>query len=572
MDRNTGFDRLFRPTSDEVERRFARIDAALRRGEEVPPIDVYRIGDVHFVIDGHHRVAVGRALGWTTINAHVIEVLTAVGAGRNLRLEDLPTKGHERVFAERVPLPPRMRARVELHRGEDFGTLAEMVEAWSFRYMQQRGRMLDRREAAESWFTEEFEPAVEVLRRTGLLTDGTDAEGYLRLSCERYQLLRSHSWDDETIDRLLGAAHRLARARAPVSGSNSSTRSGSRHDGHGPAAGRVDPGQQARPRSPGPPRPPGPAPGAAAVPCRRGSTPSSPASSVIRTPAPSGAQVRRPDADQHVAQKSRTRRSCTSAIRSTRSSCRSRARAASQLADGGVMRVGYADQNGQPFRSVARVLIDRGELTLGEASMQGIRAWGRGIPTQLPELLDENPSYVFFREVPPPPPGSLEARSTDRSAASACRCSRGRTIAVDPRAIPLGAPVFLATTEPLSDTPLQRLVMAQDTGGAIRGPIRADFFWGFGDEAGQQAGRMRQQGRMWLLWPNARRARSPERADRPRRSDEAAPITAVSRPRAPPRPAGRRDTTSAPARRPPHAGSPSRTPRARTARTCRDAT
>jgi hypothetical protein len=205
VDRNTGFDRLFRPTSDEVERRFARIDAALRRGEEVPPIDVYRIGDVHFVIDGHHRVAVGRALGWTTINAHVIEVLTAVGAGRNLRLEDLPTKGHERVFAERVPLPPRMRARIELHRGEDYGTLAEMVEAWSFRYMQQRGRMLDRREAAEVWFTEEFEPAVEVLRRTGLLTDGTDAEGYLRLSCERYKLMRSHSWDDETIGRLLGA-------------------------------------------------------------------------------------------------------------------------------------------------------------------------------------------------------------------------------------------------------------------------------------------------------------------------------------------------------------------------------
>ena len=205
VDRNTGFDRLFRPTSDEVERRFSRIDAALRRGEEVPPIDVYRIGDVHFVIDGHHRVAVGRALGWTTINAHVIEVLTAVGAGRDLRLEDLPTKGHERVFAERVPLPPRMRARIELHRGEDFGVLAEAVEAWSFRYMQQRGRMLDRREAAEVWFTEEFEPAVEVLRRTGLLSDSTEAEGYLRLSRERYRLLRSHSWDDETIGRLLGA-------------------------------------------------------------------------------------------------------------------------------------------------------------------------------------------------------------------------------------------------------------------------------------------------------------------------------------------------------------------------------
>jgi len=205
VDRSTGFDRLFRPTSDEVERRFRRIDAALRRGGEMPPIEVYRIGDVHFVIDGHHRVAVARALEWTTINAHVVEVLTVVGAGRDLRLEDLPTKGHERVFAERVPLPPRMRQRIQLRSGEDFGILAEMVEAWGFRYMQLRGRMMDRRETAECWFTEEYEPAVGLLRQTGLLTGGTETEAYLRLSTERYRLLRSHSWDDETIARLRGA-------------------------------------------------------------------------------------------------------------------------------------------------------------------------------------------------------------------------------------------------------------------------------------------------------------------------------------------------------------------------------
>ncbi|MEO9135998.1 MAG: murein transglycosylase A [Casimicrobiaceae bacterium] len=206
-----------------------------------------------------------------------------------------------------------------------------------------------------------------------------------------------------------------------------------------------------------------------------------------------------------------------------------------QLDDGGIMRVGYADQNGQPFRSVARVLIDRGELTLGEASMQGIREWGRRHPDQLPALLDENPSYVFFREVPPPQPGSLEAKIDGPIGSLGVPLLAERTIAVDPRAIPLGAPVFLATTEPLFDErrsatprrefgplggsaaavlanatasvgrsykPLQRLVMAQDTGGAIRGPIRADFFWGFGDEAGQQAGRMRQQAEEWLLWPN----------------------------------------------------------------------
>jgi membrane-bound lytic murein transglycosylase A len=172
------------------------------------------------------------------------------------------------------------------------------------------------------------------------------------------------------------------------------------------------------------------------------------------------------------------------------------------LAEGGVMRVGYADQNGQPFRSVARVLIDRGELTVSEASMQGIRAWGQRHPDQLPQLLDENPSYVFFREVPPPLPGSLEAQIDGPIGSLGVPLQAGRTIAVDPRAIPLGAPVFIATTEPLSDAPLQRLVMAQDTGGAIRGPIRADFFWGFGDDAGRQAGRMRQQGKIWVLWPN----------------------------------------------------------------------
>ena len=218
VDRSTGFDRLFRPTSDEMERRFQRIDVALRRGEEMPPIDVYRIGDVHFVIDGHHRVAVARALGWTTINAHVIEVLTVVGADRDLRLEDLPTKGHERVFAERVPLPPRMRDRIELHEADDYGELAEMVEAWGFRYMQLRGRMMDRPETAETWFAEEYEPAVELLRQTGLLVGGaasTETEAYLRLSGERYRLLRSHSWDDATVERLRGTLEQ-DRERIPL--------------------------------------------------------------------------------------------------------------------------------------------------------------------------------------------------------------------------------------------------------------------------------------------------------------------------------------------------------------------
>jgi membrane-bound lytic murein transglycosylase A len=167
-----------------------------------------------------------------------------------------------------------------------------------------------------------------------------------------------------------------------------------------------------------------------------------------------------------------------------------------ELASGERVRVGYADQNGHPYRSLGRVLIDRGELKQEQASMQGIKAWAAAHPEKLQEALNSNPSYVFFRELPPPtgpldgPPGALGVPLTP-----------GYSVAVDPRFISLGAPVFLATTYPLSSQPLERLVMAQDTGGAIRGAVRADFFWGTGEEAGAQAGRMRQQGKMWLLWP-----------------------------------------------------------------------
>jgi membrane-bound lytic murein transglycosylase A len=170
-----------------------------------------------------------------------------------------------------------------------------------------------------------------------------------------------------------------------------------------------------------------------------------------------------------------------------------------ELPDRSTMRIGYADQNGHPYRSIGRVLIERGELTLETASMQGIKAWGRQHPAELPSLLDENPSYVFFREIPAGSDSGIDGPI----GALGVPLAAGRAIAVDPRLLPLGAPVFLATTEPLSSAPLQRLVLAQDTGGAIRGALRADFFWGSGDDAGRNAGRMNQGGRMWLLWPKA---------------------------------------------------------------------
>jgi membrane-bound lytic murein transglycosylase A len=170
-----------------------------------------------------------------------------------------------------------------------------------------------------------------------------------------------------------------------------------------------------------------------------------------------------------------------------------------QLDEGGVMRVGYADQNGQPFRSIARVLIDRGELAPDRASMQAIKQWAQQHPEALPALLDENPSYVFFREVIPDPSATIDGPIGTLGVPLA----GGRSIAVDARSIPLGAPVFLATTWPLSARPLNRLVLAQDTGGAIRGPLRVDFFWGFGEDAAHEAGSMKQESRLWLLWPKS---------------------------------------------------------------------
>jgi len=174
-----------------------------------------------------------------------------------------------------------------------------------------------------------------------------------------------------------------------------------------------------------------------------------------------------------------------------------------RLAEGGIVRVGYADQNGHPFRSAARVLIDRGEIAPERASMQAIKEWARRNPAKAQELLNTNPSYVFFRELPsslPGPLGSLGVPLTPE-----------RSVAVDARVVPLGAPVYLATTWPNTSDPLNRLMAAQDTGGAIAGGVRADFFWGFGDEAGALAGRMRQQGRLWVLLPKGFAVTSPAR-------------------------------------------------------------
>ena len=171
-----------------------------------------------------------------------------------------------------------------------------------------------------------------------------------------------------------------------------------------------------------------------------------------------------------------------------------------QFDDGTTVRVGYGDQNGHPYRSLGRWLIDQGQLTIDQASMQGIKAWAQRNPGRLKEALNHNSSFVFFRELP------LGNASAGPLGALGVALTPGYSLAADARFIPLGAPMVLATTDPNSQAPdskarLVRAMMAQDTGGAIRGPLRFDFFWGFGAAAGERAGRQKYEGQAWLLVP-----------------------------------------------------------------------
>ncbi len=202
VDRMQGFDRHFRPTTPQVRARWERIAAAMRRGEAMPPVDLYRVGDVYFVKDGHHRVSVARALGRHDIDAHVTEVVTRVGAGHDLQRADLPLKSHERVFLERVPLPAPARERVRPSDPWAFAELAEGIEAWGWRWTQEHQQLMDRRELARRWYEEEYVPVVTLLRDAGMLGHGTETDAYLRVGGDRYRLLRTHEWSEDVLARL----------------------------------------------------------------------------------------------------------------------------------------------------------------------------------------------------------------------------------------------------------------------------------------------------------------------------------------------------------------------------------
>src|SRR3954452_2334584 len=214
VDRAADFARGFRPTSPRRRSRWERIAAARRRGEALPPISLYRVGDLYFVRDGHHRVSVARAMGDTVIDAYVTEIRTRVGLSTDTRVPDLPLKGHERLFRERVPLSAEQRSRIQVTDPWEYALLAEAIEAWGFRAMQERQEYLDRREVAPLWFEEEYAPVVETLIDGGFVErHETPADAYLRVAGARYRLLRTHEWSDDVLAQVRGDTRRRGRTR-----------------------------------------------------------------------------------------------------------------------------------------------------------------------------------------------------------------------------------------------------------------------------------------------------------------------------------------------------------------------
>lgn len=163
------------------------------------------------------------------------------------------------------------------------------------------------------------------------------------------------------------------------------------------------------------------------------------------------------------------------------------------LPGGSVQRVGYAGSNGLPFTGIGRTLLDAGLISPAEASMQGVRAWLRANPETAGEMMRRNRRYIFFRFIDAD--GPIGTQGVPLVA--------GRSLAVDPAFLPLGVPLFLDTTWPGSERPLRRLMVAQDTGSAIKGPLRGDFFWGAGEAALAEAGRMHQKGVAYLFLPHS---------------------------------------------------------------------
>jgi len=205
VDKVREFDPSFRPTSGRNRARWERLAEAVRRGQPIPPIDVYQVGDMYFVRDGHHRVSVVRALGDSLIEADVTRIRTTLDpAGIRVR-GDLRRKAMRRLFLERVPLDRLARAEVKCKDPANYPLLAEMVEAWAARLMFREGVLLSASHAASRWYAEEFSMVME-LARGGFVDEGeSEGDAYVRLAGTRYQLFGEHVWSEEVFEEIARA-------------------------------------------------------------------------------------------------------------------------------------------------------------------------------------------------------------------------------------------------------------------------------------------------------------------------------------------------------------------------------
>ena len=209
VDKVRDFDRRFRPTSGRSRERWEKMARGSRTGEAFPPIDVYKLGHLYFVRDGHHRVSVARALGTRVIEAFVTEIDTVISTEGIGGRRDLDAKNWGLRFLKRVPLTGQRRAAVECADPANYHRLAEMVEAWACRLMHREGVYVDQPTMARRWYDEEYSPVLRLIDEAGVRgPDETGADAYIRVAHERYGLIREHEWSREVL-QMVAAKRRL---------------------------------------------------------------------------------------------------------------------------------------------------------------------------------------------------------------------------------------------------------------------------------------------------------------------------------------------------------------------------
>jgi hypothetical protein len=213
VDKVKDFDRRFRPTSDRSRQRWERLAEKSRLGEYLPPIDVYKLGNLYFVIDGHHRVSVARAQGATEIEADVREIDTVVSTDGVGGRRDLEGKNWGLRFLKRVPLTGERRAAINCTDPTDYPRLAEMIEAWACRLMHDEGAYFDQPTMALRWYDEEYTPVLEMIEEAGVRgRDETGADAYIRVAGERYRLIREHDWNRDVMQMIAERARTRRRS------------------------------------------------------------------------------------------------------------------------------------------------------------------------------------------------------------------------------------------------------------------------------------------------------------------------------------------------------------------------